>query len=310
MSTVRMELGDAGGAEAGDGTAEPAGKIEGEVMPEVAATMIRPQLASMNAMPDNNASAGLAVDLNADMGEGFGRYPLDDGALFGVVTSASIACGFHAGDPMVMRDTVARALSAGVAIGAHPGYPDLVGFGRRDLSATPAEIEAMVIYQIGALRAICTAAGTRLRYVKPHGALYNRAARDVSVAEAVARAVRSVDSSLALLGLADSAMMRAAERFGIRGVSEAFVDRAYRSDRRLVPRSQSGSVLTDVDAIGERALRMVEAGTVVAMDGTVVHVRAESLCTHGDGPQAVAIVRAVRARLEQAGVVVAPFVHR
>jgi 5-oxoprolinase (ATP-hydrolysing) subunit A len=310
MSTVRIELGDVGGAEAGDGTAEFAGKVEEEVIPEVAATAIRPQLAVMNAVPDNSASAGPTVDLNADMGEGFGRYSLDDGALLGVVTSASIACGFHAGDPMVMRDTVARAATAGVAIGAHPGYPDLVGFGRRDLSATPPEIEAMVIYQIGALRAVCTAAGARLRYVKPHGALYNRAARDVSVAEAVARAVRSVDSSLALLGLADSAMMRAAERFGIRGVSEAFVDRAYRNDGRLVPRSQSGSVLTDVGAIAERALRMVETGTVVAMDATIVAVRAESLCTHGDGPQAVAIARAVRARLERAGVVVAPFVRR
>jgi UPF0271 protein len=261
----------------------------------------------MTAAFELGTSTTRVVDLNADMGEAFGRYSLDDGALLGVVTSASVACGFHAGDPMVMRDTVARATRAGVAIGAHPGYPDLVGFGRRDLSATPPEIEAMVIYQIGALRAICTAAGTRLRYVKPHGALYNRAARDVSVAEAVARAVRSVDSSLALLGLADSAMMRAAERFGIRGVSEAFVDRAYRGDGKLVPRSQSGSVLTDVGAIAERALRMVDSGTVVAVDGTVVGVRPESLCTHGDGPQAAAIVRAVRARLERAGVTIVPF---
>lgn len=261
----------------------------------------------MNVASDNSIDKARTVDLNADMGEGFGRYGTDDRALFGVVTSASIACGFHAGDPVVMRDTVERAVICGAAIGAHPGYPDLVGFGRRDLAATPAEIEAFVVYQIGALQAVCTAAGARLRYVKAHGALYNRAVRDVLAADAIARAVRSVDPSLALLSLAGGAMIDAAERAGLRGVSEAFLDRAYRNDGTLVPRAESGAVLSDVDVIADRALRMVETETVVAIDGSIINIRAESFCTHGDGSHAVAIVHAVRARLERAGVVIASF---
>lgn len=261
----------------------------------------------MDTAPDMIEKTGLVVDLNADMGEGFGRYQLDDGALLGLVTSASIACGFHAGDPVVMRETVTAAAHNGVAIGAHPGYPDLVGFGRRELGASPAEIEAMVVYQIGALRGVCAVAGARLRYVKAHGALYNRAARDTVAADAIARAVRSVDSSLMLLGLAGSAMIGAAERAGIRSVSEAFVDRAYRSDGTLVPRTEDGAVLTDVDEIADRALRMVQTGTVHSIDGVDIALRVDSLCTHGDGPNAVAIVRAVRTRLEQAGVRVTAF---
>lgn len=261
----------------------------------------------MNATSDPAGEARQVVDLNADMGEGFGRYVLDDGALLDDVTSASVACGFHAGDPVVMRETVARAASRGVVIGAHPGYPDLVGFGRRELAASAAEIEALVIYQIGALQAVCTATGCRLRYVKAHGALYNRAARDIEAAEAIVRAIRSVDPSLALLGLAGSAMLTAARSAGIRAVSEGFVDRAYRRDGTLVPRSEPDSVLTDVDLIAERALRMVRTGTLETIDGGVIAVRAESLCTHGDGPHAVAIVRAVRAKLESAGVLVTPF---
>lgn len=261
----------------------------------------------MDTAPDMKEETGLVVDLNADMGEGFGRYRLDDGALLGVVTSASIACGFHAGDPVVMRETVTAATQNGVAIGAHPGYPDLVGFGRRELGASPAEIEAMVIYQIGALQGVCAVAGARLRYVKAHGALYNRAARDTVAADAIARAVRSVDSSLMLLGLAGSAMIGAAERAGIRSVSEAFVDRAYRSDGTLVPRTEDGAVLTDVDEVADRALRMVQTGAVRSIDGVDIALRVDSLCTHGDGPNAVAIVRAVRTRLEQAGVRIAAF---
>ncbi|HWG34873.1 MAG TPA: 5-oxoprolinase subunit PxpA [Gemmatimonadaceae bacterium] len=261
----------------------------------------------MNAAPDSSPAGRLAVDLNADMGEGFGRYRLNDDALLATVTSASIACGFHAGDPVVMRETVTNAAAHGVTIGAHPGYPDLVGFGRRDLAVTPSEVEAMVVYQIGALQAVCVAAGTHLRFVKPHGSLYNRAARDPATADAIARAVRSVDSSLILLGLAGSALIEAAARVGIRSVSEAFVDRAYRRDGTLVPRTEAGAVLEGAGAVAERALRMVQTGTVLSADGAVVSIRAESLCTHGDGPDAVAIVRAVRTRLEQAGVSVASF---
>jgi UPF0271 protein len=261
----------------------------------------------MKTHQDHNVARGRTIDLNADMGEGFGRYALDDDALLSRVTSASIACGFHAGDPMVMRDTVAKAVNGGVTIGAHPSYPDLVGFGRRALAASPAEIEALVVYQIGALQAVCSAAGARVRYVKAHGALYNRAAQDVPTADAIARALHSVDPSLALLGLAGSAMIAAAERAGIRGVNEAFVDRAYRSDGTLVPRTEDGAVLTDVNVIADRALQMIESGTVDCIDGSVINVRAESLCTHGDGPHALEIVRAVRTRLESAGMVVAPF---
>jgi len=248
-----------------------------------------------------------SIDLNADMGEGFGRYRLNDEPLFDLVTSASIACGFHAGDPIVMRETVAGALRRGVTIGAHPGYPDLLGFGRREMAATPDEIHDYVAYQVGALHGICAAAGGRLRYVKPHGALYNRAARDESAADAIARAVSAVDGSLALLGLAGSAMIAAAERAGIRPVSEAFVDRAYRADGTLVPRSESGAVLSDVERVAERALLIVLEGKVRAIDGSVIELKAESLCTHGDGPHAVAIVGAVRQRLEAAGVSVAAF---
>ncbi|MDQ2889180.1 MAG: LamB/YcsF family protein [Gemmatimonadota bacterium] len=252
-------------------------------------------------------AARTSVDLNADMGEGFGRYALDDAALLATVTSASIACGFHAGDPIVMRDTAAVATRLGLNIGAHPGYPDLVGFGRRDLAATPSEIEALVVYQIGALQAVCVAAGTRLRYVKPHGALYNRAARDAAAADAIARAIHSVDPSLALLGLAGSAMIGAARRAGIRGVSEAFVDRAYNADGTLVSRAEPGSVLTDVAAIAERAVTMITSGKVTTRDGSTIELSAESLCTHGDGPHALATVQAVRAALEQARVRIASF---
>lgn len=265
--------------------------------------------ARMNPVPEVRGWHGLAVDLNADMGEGFGRYRLDDDALLGIVTSASIACGFHAGDPVVMRETVMAAVARGVSVGAHPGYPDLVGFGRRELGATAAEIEALVVYQIGAMQGVCAAAGAKLRYVKAHGALYNRAVHDVPVAAAIARAVQSVDPSLALLALAGSAMIPAAERAGIRAVSEAFVDRAYRNDGTLVPRAEHGAVLADASEIADRAYRMVQTGTVRTIDGRDIAVRAESLCTHGDGPNAVAIVRAVRARLEQAGVRVEPFVR-
>lgn len=250
----------------------------------------------------------MRIDLNADLGEAFGRWRLDDSAMLDVVTSASIACGFHAGDPQVMREMVAAASQRGVAIGAHPSYPDLVGFGRRELAASPAEIEADVIYQIGALRGVCASHGARLRYVKPHGALYNRAARDAAAADAIVRAVRGVDASLVLLALAGSEMVRAAERGGVRVAREAFVDRAYRADGTLVPRSEPGAVLSDIGLVAERALRMVRDSEVEAMDGTVIRVEPNSLCAHGDGPEALAIVTAVRVRLEGAGITIAPFV--
>jgi len=248
------------------------------------------------------------IDLNADLGESFGRYRLDgDDELLRLVSSANIACGFHAGDPPVMAETVARAVTRGVAIGAHPGYPDLQGFGRRDLAMTPAEIEATVIYQIGALQAFCVAAGGRLRYVKAHGALYNRAARDAEVARAIARAARRVDPSLLFLGLDGTTMLDAAREEGLEVAREAFVDRAYLPDGHLVPRDRPGACLEDVPTIVERAVRMITERYVTAIDGTRRIVRPDSLCVHGDGPAAVAIVRALKDRLHTAGIAVAPF---
>jgi UPF0271 protein len=250
------------------------------------------------------------IDLNADLGEGFGQYRLGaDAALMPLLTSANIACGFHAGDPMTMRETVAAAASHGVAIGAHPGYPDLMGFGRRDLGATPGEVTAYVIYQIGALDAACRASGTRLRYVKAHGALYNRAATDRVIADAIAEAIRLVDPSLVMLGLSGSALIAAGDAAGLRTASEAFADRAYASDGTLVPRSVAGAVVHDTDAVVARALRMVATGSVIAIDGTEVAVRADSLCVHGDTPGALALVRALRTHFDHHGVRVASFVR-
>jgi len=249
-----------------------------------------------------------SIDLNADLGEGFGRYRLDsDLELLGLVSSANVACGFHAGDPVVMRETVSRAAARRVAIGAHPSYPDRVGFGRRELGASPAEVESDVVYQIGALSAFCVGHGTRLRYVKPHGALYNRAAKDPGIARAIARAMRSVDPELMLLGLDGSVMLAEAQAEGVDVAREAFVDRAYLADGHLVPRGQSGAVLDDVGLIVERAIRMVTERFLIAIDGTRRIVRPDSLCVHGDGPHAVAIVSALRERLEAIGVEIAPF---
>ena len=227
--------------------------------------------------------------------------------LLDLVSSANIACGFHAGDPIVMRETVSRAAARRVTVGAHPSYPDLVGFGRRELGATPAEVEADVVYQIGALSAFCHGHGTKLRYVKPHGALYHRAAKEAPIAQAIVRAIRSVDPELMLLGLDGTVMLSEAQAGGLNVAREAFVDRAYFADGHLVPRSQPGSVLDDVPSIVERALRMVTERFVIAIDGTRRIVRPDSLCVHGDGPNAVAILRSLRERLESIGIEIAPF---
>lgn len=249
-----------------------------------------------------------SIDLNADLGEGFGRYRLDsDVDLLSLVTSANIACGFHAGDPVAIRETVSRAVARRVVIGAHPSYPDLMGFGRREMGASPEEIEAYVVYQIGALGAFANAHGAKLRYVKPHGALYNRAAKDAEAARAIARGIRSVDPDLVLLGLDGTVMLTEAQAEGIDVAREAFVDRAYQADGHLVPRSQPGAVLDDVPTVVERAVRMVTERFVIAIDGTRRIVRPDSLCVHGDGPHAVAIVRTLRERFESLGITVAAF---
>ncbi|MCL6522251.1 MAG: LamB/YcsF family protein [Firmicutes bacterium] len=249
----------------------------------------------------------LRIDLNADMGESFGPWRMGvDEELLGRVSSANVACGFHASDPLTMARTVRAAVRLGVAVGAHPGYPDLVGFGRREMEMSPEEAEAVVVYQIGALAAFCAAEGAELHHVKPHGAMYNRAARDRSLAEAIARAVRRVDPRLILYAQPGSELARAGEAAGLRVALEAFADRGYLADGRLQPRSQPGAVLRDPEQVAERALRIVREGRVTAVTGEEVELRAETICLHGDNPEAVRLAEAVRRRLEAEGVEIAP----
>lgn len=248
------------------------------------------------------------IDLNSDMGESFGRWKLgDDEALLTVVSSANIACGFHAGDPSVMRRTLANAAANDVAVGAHVAYRDLAGFGRRYVDVAPAELTANVMYQLAALEGMAKAAGTRVHYVKPHGALYNRIVADETQAKAVVEAMRAIDPALALLTLPGSAVGRVAEAAGLRVFREAFADRAYTPDGTLVSRRLPGAVIADPDAVAARVSRMVTDGTVEAIDGTVVPIRADSVCVHGDSPAAVALAEAVRARLTADGVAIRPF---
>lgn len=238
------------------------------------------------------------VDLNADLGEG----APDDAALLALVSSVNIACGWHAGDARLMQATVAAALARGVAIGAHPSYPDREHFGRREMQLQPEEVRADLIYQIGALDALVRAAGGRLHHVKPHGALYNQTARDPALADAIAAAVRAVDPGLAIYGLAGGELLRAAERAGLRAVAEVFADRGYRADGSLVPRSQPGALVDDVDEAVTRTLRMVREGVVQAVSGETVPLQAQTLCLHGDGPHALAFARAIHQALSDAGI--------
>jgi 5-oxoprolinase (ATP-hydrolysing) subunit A len=247
------------------------------------------------------------VDLNSDLGEGYGAWALgDDAALLDVVTSANVACGFHAGDPSTMRRTVEAAAARGVAVGAQVSYPDLVGFGRRRMDVAPDDLSADVLYQLGALQAMCRAAGTRVRHVKPHGALYNRVADDPAQAAAVVEAVRG--EGLPLLGLAGSAVALAAQEAGVPFVAEAFADRGLTADGRLVPRGRPGALVTDADEAAARVVRMVVEGRATAVDGTELEVRPASVCVHGDTPGAVAVARRVRAALQDAGVALRPAV--
>jgi UPF0271 protein len=250
----------------------------------------------------------LRVDLNADVGESFGVYTIgEDVALLDVVTSASVACGFHAGDPVVMTRTVQAALARGVVVGAHVGYRDLQGFGRRDLALEPAELTADVIYQLGALEAIARSLGGRIRYVKPHGALYNTAAADRGVARSVLEAVRSFDAQLPVLTLPGSAVVEVAAEVGVSIALECFADRAYTAAGFLVPRSQPGAVIHDPDVVAGRAVAMATDGVVEALDGSLLRVRADSLCVHGDTPGVAELARRVRAALQRAGVELTAF---
>jgi UPF0271 protein len=247
------------------------------------------------------------IDLNSDLGESFGRWRLgDDAALMASITSANIACGFHAGDPSVMRRTIALAKQHGVAVGAHPGFPDLVGFGRREMQASAGEVEDFVLYQVAALAGIAAAEGVRLQHVKAHGALYNQAARDRALADAIARAVAACDPSLILMGLPNSELLRAGEAAGLRVAAEIFADRAYEPDGSLASRRTPGAVIHESSEVAARAVRMVCEQTVVATDGSVIRLPAHTLCLHGDTPGAGDLARTIRAALEAAGVRVAP----
>lgn len=248
------------------------------------------------------------IDLNADLGESFGVWRLgDDDAMLRVVTSANVACGFHAGDPAGLARTCRAAVDSGVRVGAQVGYRDLAGFGRRYIDVAAEDLTADVIYQIGALQALARAAGSAVSYVKPHGALYNTAVNDEVQARAVAQAVHAVDPSLPVLGLADSALFAAARDLGLRCVPEAFADRAYRPDGALVSRRDRGAVIHDPEEVSERVAMMVARGEVTAIDGSVIPITAESICVHGDSPGAVEIATAVRERLAADRVDVKPF---
>ncbi|WP_030321652.1 LamB/YcsF family protein [Streptomyces sp. NRRL B-3229] len=250
-----------------------------------------------------------SIDLNADLGEGFGRWRLtDDEQLLTVVTSANVACGFHAGDAVTMRRVCELAAARGVRVGAQVSYRDLAGFGRRAMDVPSAELTAEVAYQIGALEVFARAAGTRVSYVKPHGALYNRVVHDEEQAAAVVAGVLLADDALPVLGLPGSRLLEAARAAGLTGVTEAFADRAYTEEGTLVPRGQEGAVVTDPEAVVERSLRLARDRTVTARSGARVDVDARSLCLHGDTPGAVDLARRVRERLESSGIRVEAFV--
>jgi UPF0271 protein len=250
-----------------------------------------------------------AIDLNSDLGESFGPWPMgDDAAMLATVTSANIACGFHAGDPAGILTVLKEAALRGVAVGAHIGYRDLVGFGRRNMDPSSAELVGDTVYQIGALQGLAKAAGTKVRYVKPHGALYNTIAHDARQAADVIEGIKAVDPDLVLMALAGAPIVEQAREAGLTVVCEAFADRAYNIDGSLVSRRLDGSVIHDPQAVAERMLRMVNESRVVAIDGTVIALDAQSICIHGDTPAAVSIARTLRQTLEARGVELKSFV--
>jgi UPF0271 protein len=252
--------------------------------------------------------SSVTIDLNADLGEGFGVWRLgDDDAMLDLVTSANVACGFHAGDPAGLARACRSAAARGVRIGAQVGYRDLAGFGRRYIDVTPEDLFADVVYQLGALQALAHIAGSTVSYVKPHGALYNTIVTDAAQASAVAEAVHAVDPGLPVLGLAGSEFFTASEQLGLRTVPEAFADRAYQADGQLVSRREAGAVLHDVNEIADRVVSMVNTGRVTALDGSIVAISVESVCVHGDSPGAVQIAQTLRHRLTSEGIELAAF---
>jgi UPF0271 protein len=244
----------------------------------------------------------MRIDLNSDVGESFGAWTMGtDEALMPSITSANVACGFHAGDPAVMRQTVLLAARHGVAVGAHPGFPDLVGFGRREIRCSAREVEDFVVYQVGALAAIARAEGVRLQHVKAHGALYNMACRDAALASAIARATTAVDPSLMLFGLPGSALLAAGHAHNLRVAAEVFADRAYNADGSLVSRSTAGSVIDDEETVAARAVQMARDRTVTTSAGVVVPLHCDTMCVHGDTPGAARLAAAIRRALESEG---------
>lgn len=240
----------------------------------------------------------LSVDLNCDMGESFGAWRMgDDRELMNFVSSVNVACGFHAGDASVMRETVQIAIEKGVAIGAHPGFPDLQGFGRREMKMSAREIYDIVLYQTAALKGICEAHGARLHHVKPHGALYNLAAKSAETASAIAEAVKAIDETLIFYGLSNSRLIDEAEKIGLKTTSEVFADRTYQSDGTLTARSEPNSLITDTDKAVEQVLQMVKTGTVTAIGGEKTLLKAQTVCIHGDGAFAVEFAQSIREKL-------------
>lgn len=245
----------------------------------------------------------MRVDLNSDLGESFGSYKIgNDEEVIRFVSSVNIACGYHAGDPLVMENTVKKALADNVAVGAHPGFPDLMGFGRRNMHISPKEAKAYVIYQVSALNGFVKMLGGRMQHVKPHGALYNMAAKDYQLARAIAEGVYAVDSELVLMGLAGSELIRAGEDTGLCTASEVFADREYSSDGTLVPRGTQGAVIHDKEKAASRVLGMVLDGKVTAINGEIINIKADTICVHGDNQEAVNLVIQIRKVLQEAGV--------
>lgn len=249
----------------------------------------------------------IKVDLNSDLGESFGSYRMgNDSSIIRLTSSVNVACGMHAGDPIVMAETVAIANRAGVAVGAHPGYPDLQGFGRRNMALSPEEAKAYVMYQVGALDAFCKAEGIKMQHVKPHGALYNMAAKTPSLALAIAEGVKAINPDLILMGLAGSESIKAAASIGLRTASEVFADRAYEEDGSLRARSKKGAMIHDEEECIARVLRMVKEGKVTAYSGEDIDIQADSICVHGDGEKALIFVHKIRKALTEEGITIAP----
>lgn len=247
------------------------------------------------------------IDLNSDLGESFGRYTLGlDNQIIPLVSSVNVACGMHAGDPVVMRSTVALAKETGTSVGAHPGYPDLQGFGRRDMNLSPDEAYAYITYQIGALQAFCAAQGTRVAHVKPHGQLYNRAAVDAELAAALAQSVRDIDPQLVLVGLANGALIKEGRKLGLTVAEEFFTDRNYTDEGKLVNRKEANAMITDENAAIERVKQAICDGAILSVTGKLIDLRPDTICVHGDTPTALAFVRHAREALEEAGIVIAP----